>query len=315
VLSPDINQMFLPLRSNPPAAGASLVYHPMLLGCGSVYFTDSKSGIDQREELCLLAPITDNVVAVDWSSADETDLSDSDLEREPASAAPATFAPLPAAASKAKSYDAWKKAFSDALLRGRQLQLFRCASLKELSKPGESERDFRVRLTQAGRETRDQTAAALRQKYAAKLAALQERRRRAEQAVEREREQASASKWQTAISVGSTLLGAFMGRKLNSASNIGHATTAARGATRAYKESQDVARAGETVQAVDQMIADLNAQLEAETNEATAACDPQTEPLETVTLKPKKTNITVRSLVLAWAPYWSDAGSEKRAWE
>ena len=35
--------------------------------------------------------------------------------------------------------------------------------------------------------------------------------------------------------------------------------------------------------------------------------DPQTEQLETVSLKPTKANISVKLLTLAWAPYWHDA--------
>jgi hypothetical protein len=309
VLPPEITQLFVPVRSN-PTAGASLVYQPALLGCGKVYFTDTKTGVDQEEELCLLAPLTDQVVAADWPSAAEVNFDEAELERDPQPGA--LFASLPAAAGKAKSYDAWKKQFADSLFRGRSLQLLKCGELKMTSKPGESERDFRVRLAQVAREERDALKEKLRLRYAPKFNTLQERRRKAEQAVQREREQASASKWNTAISVGSTILGAFLGRR---GGTVGRATTAARGASRIYKESSDVARAGETVEAVDQQIAALQAQFDEEANAATAACDPQTMALEPVTLKPKKTNIAVRSLVLAWTPYWQAGGSATPAWE
>src|SRR5262249_43988331 len=142
VLGAEIVQLFLPLRANPPAAGAKLVYHPTVMGCGKVYFTDTKSGVDHEEELALVAPITDNVVAVDWSQSEEADLNEADLDKDPQ--ADASFADLPAAAGKVKNYDGWRKAFVDALLRGRTLQLIKCHEMEELSKPGESERDFRV---------------------------------------------------------------------------------------------------------------------------------------------------------------------------
>ena len=47
-------------------------------------------------------------------------------------------------------------------------------TLEEISKPNESERDFRVRLQQAAREERDQQAEQLRQKFAPKIAAVDE---------------------------------------------------------------------------------------------------------------------------------------------
>ena len=84
---------------------------------------------------------------------------------------------------------------------------------------------FRIRLSQSTREKRDDLVEQLRQKYAPKVAALQERIRKAQEAVEREKAQADQQKMQTAISFGATLLGALGGRKINSSGNIGKATT------------------------------------------------------------------------------------------
>ena len=104
--------------------------------------------------------------------------------------------------------------------------------------------------------------------------------------MERESEQAKQQGIQTAISVGATILGAFLGRKSINVSTIGRATTAARGAGRVLKETQDVGRAKETVAAVDEAIAALDAQFKAEADALGASTDPLTEPLETLALKP-----------------------------
>ena len=69
---------------------------------------------------------------------------------------------------------------------------------------------------------------------------------------------------QAAISIGATILGAVLGRKTVSVGNIGRATTAARGAGRVLKEREDVARAQETVAAVQQALTALEAELQAE---------------------------------------------------
>jgi len=58
-----------------------------------------------------------------------------------------------------------------------------------------------------------------------------------------EAEQAKQQKIQTAISMGATLLGAFVGRKAISYSTLGRATTTLRGAGRTLKETQDIERA------------------------------------------------------------------------
>jgi hypothetical protein len=194
--------------------------------------------------------------------------------------------------------------------------LLESPSLDLASNPGEAESDFRVRLQQLAREKRDEAVEKLRRKYAPKFEQLEDRKRRAEQAVEREREQAKGQKFQTAISVGATLLSSFLGRKRASMSTLGRTTTAVRGAGRSMKEAQDVDRAEDNVTAIDQKLADLDAEFKAETASLERSFDPQTEQLETVNLKPTKANISVKLLTLAWAPYWHDSqGQTKPAWE
>ena len=120
---------------------------------------------------------------------------------------------------------------------------------------------------------------------------------------------------QAAISVGASILGAFLGRKTISATNIGRATTAIRGAGRVIKESQDVGMAQENVAALQQRLADLEAQFKSETEALAAATDPFQEKLEPISLKPTKANIAVKLVTLAWTPHWrSSDGSMTPAW-
>ena len=313
LLPPDVPQHFVPAHGAAPT-GSSLLYQPMLAGFAQVRVADTRSKIDVTRDLTVLTPITGEAVAVDWEQAALAGFTSSDLADAPES--DAGFADLPAAAGKKKSYDAWSKEFAAWLLRTQKVELLRSPSLKVVSKPDESERGFRVRLQESTRQDRDQAVEALRQKYAPKQAALQERRRRAEQTVARESEQATQQGIQTAISVGATILGAFLGRKAINVGTVGRATTAARSAGRVLKETQDVGRAKESVEAVDQAIADLDAQFKAEADALTATTDPLTERLETISLKPTRQNISVRLVTLAWAPGWrNSAGAVTPAWE
>ena len=107
--------------------------------------------------------------------------------------------------------------------------------LKHVSAPGESERDFRIKLQELAREQRDRQMDQLRKKYEPKLQAIEDRLRRARQAKEREAEQAKQQYVQTAISVGASLLGAFLGRKTITATTVGKATSAARGLGRSIQ--------------------------------------------------------------------------------
>jgi hypothetical protein len=313
MLPPDVPQQFIPIRGAQPS-GSALIYQPMLLGASQVRVSNSMAGVDMTQYVTVLAPISDGAVAVDWDCAAESGLALADLESSPL--AGAQFGPVPSAASKAKSYEAWSKDFSGWLFRTQKVDLLKSPSTKETSKPGESERDFRVRLQQSGREARDKQSDSLRQKYAPKIAALQDRIRRAGQMVERQQAESRASQMQAAISVGASILGAFLGRKTVSATNIGRATTAIRGAGRAIKESKDVGQAEENVSALQQQLAGLEAQFKMETDALAATTDPLNEKLETVSLKPTKANIAVKLVALAWTPHWQDGkGVLTQSWQ
>jgi hypothetical protein len=312
-LATDIQQFFIPTRGSAPE-GCVLLYRPMVIGAAKVSFIDTKASVDESLEICRVTMISDEAVPVSWDNARPANVAVSDLEKDPTGEA--QYEDVPSVAVKAKSYTGWSRSFVTWLYGNQKLELLKSPGTGEWSKPGESERDFRVRLQQAARENRDAQVERLRQKYAPKIAALQDRIRRAGMAVERESAQANQSKLQTAISFGTTLLGAFLGRKAVSVSTLGRATTAARGVSRSMKEQNDIARAQESVEALQEDLATLEAQLQSETHALESKLDAQNEQLETIAIKPKKTNISVLLLALAWAPFWRDeAGEVQEAWE
>jgi hypothetical protein len=312
LLPPDISQYFVPIRGSQPA-GQTLIYNPMLLGAAQIRFADIKSGADVTRESAFITQITEDPIAVNWDNSAEASFNISDLDKSPSGSA--DYSSLPAAAGNARSYAAWNRDFADWLYRNQKLELLKSPSLKQFSTPEESERDFRVRLQQSAREQRDEAMEKLRQKYATKMATLEEQTRRARQAVEREAEQAKQQKMQTAVSVGATLLSAFVGRKAVSYSSLGRATTAVRGAGRIMKESQDIKRAQETVATYEQRLQELESSLKSETETLAQKIDPLTEELEKVAVRPAKKDISVRLSTLVWMPNWqSPDGSVTPAW-
>jgi len=313
LLPPDISQYFVPIRGSQPV-GQTLTYNPMLLGAAQVHFADTKAGVDTAQESAFVTQITEGPIAVSWDNSTEVTFNISDLDKSPNESA--NYSQLPAAASNARSYGVWNKDFADWLYRNQKLELLKSPTLKQFSTQGESERDFRVRLQQSAREQRDEATEKLRQKYASKMATLEEQVRRAQQAVDREAEQAKQQKMQTAISVGTTLLSAFVGRKTVSYSSLGRATTAARGASRVMKESQDIKRAQETVASHQQRLQELDASFKSEMEALAAKIDPLTEELEQVSVRPAKKDISVRLTTLVWMPHWqSPEGNLSPAWE
>jgi hypothetical protein len=243
--------------------------------------------------------IGSGAVAVDWAGAAPVDLPVGDLRRGPDPGA--SYEPLPPAAMQAKNYGVWEKAFTRWLLQTEKIELLRDRASKLTSKPGETEREFRIRLQEASRTARDEALDAVRSKYAAKQATLAERLRRAEAGVARESEQASQQKLQTALSFGATIMGAFFGRRAVSAGTLGRATTAARGVGRTMKETSDVKRASESADAVRAHIRELDEAAEEEARTLAAAFD-RAADLERVTLLPKRGQVLVHFVALGWDP-------------
>ena len=312
VMPPAIPQYFVPIRGEGKAS--DVVYRAMLVGAAQVHYVDPRTRWESNDDLVVLAPVTDGAEPVSWDEAERAPFSASDLEREPAPGA--GFEEPPAPAMAPRSWEAWSKEFAAWVFRTQRLDILRSPSSGELSTPGEPERDFRARLQQKTRESRDEAAELLRRKYAARIEVLTERARRAEQAVSREKEEATHQGIQTAISVGATVLGALLGRKAISATSIGRATTAARGAGRTMKQAGDVGRAKENVAAIEQQIAELEGELKSELDAAAAAADPTTEKLESIAVRPRKSDVSVRLAGLAWVPFRRDAsGGDAPAWK
>jgi hypothetical protein len=312
-IGPDVQQFFIPPRGKAPAGG-QILYKPMIIGAAKVSFVDTKTGIDASNEVCILTPVTDDPVPVNWADSMEAAVAVTDLEKDPAD--DACYQELPAAAGRAKNYQTWAKSFVTYLYGNQRIELLQSPSTNEVSAPGESERDFRVRLQQIVREHRDVQIENLRKKYAPKITTLQNRILRAQQAVQRESAQANQAKLQTAISFGTTILGAFLGRKAVSVSTLGRATTSARGVGRSMKEQQDIGRAQESVEALQGQLAELEAELQTETQLLDAKIDARNEQMERISIKPKKSNISVQLVSLAWAPFWQDeSGEATSAWE
>ena len=235
-------------------------------------------GIEQTFEVLLSAEVPEGVSGADWAELPGVNLSE--LQKSPAGGAEFEEAPQPAA--QPEKYATWEKDFVQSVIATQRLQIFRCPSLKAASKPDETESEFKARIALAVREKRDAAVETLRKKYAPKVASLQARLMRAEASVQRQREQASQARMQTLISVGSTLLGAFLGRKAISSSTISKATTAARGVGRSIQEGSEASAAEQSVEAIRQQISEIETEIEAE-SAALGATEPD---IETVQVKP-----------------------------
>ena len=285
-----------------PTKGAGpVLYKPMVAGFAKLHFVDSKLALDEWQTAGWLAPFDDGGGNASWEDASHDPQLKARLAAAPAEGA--EYTELSGPALRAASYSAWAKALQSHLYETARTSLFWSEAFKAASKAGESEGDFRSRLALAAREKRDAAVADLRKRWQSKLQQLQDQIRRGVERRERESSQLSQQKINTALSIGSSILGALLGRKTISAANVGRVGTAARSASRIGRESQDVARAEESLEVLQQRLEDTKREVEAEVARLETTLDATTIALRAVDVPARKSDIAVGEVALVWAPW------------
>ena len=277
-----------------------LVYRPALGATATLHYANTRARVDDWQDVTVLAPLRTTSTSP-WTAAVECQTPPLMFDPQPITGA--TFSPLPAKAANTRSYAKWKKMLASHLYRERPLRLWRCRTPPLGSSPGEAEGDFKVSLRAAVREQRDLAVEKLRQRYAPKLARLEERIRTAEDRVEVEQSQYSQKRAQTAISIGATLVGALFGRKLGSLGNVGRATTAMRGAGRAARERGDIARAKEKTGVLRTQLKALERTFAGDIEALEVAIDVDELDVTELRVACRKTDIDIQPLMVVWTPW------------
>ena len=306
-LPPSIEQYFV------PGSGEDIVYHPRLIAGGEVVFTSSRYKIEDERAVLHTVEFDDGPVTIDWDYAEPLDVAIGDLENRGAETA--SYAEYPAAASNAKSYPGWNKDYKRWLRQQENITLYRSKRFRLTSEAGETEGDFRTRLQDAASEKRDLAIAKVRKRYAGKVTTLENRLMRAEQTVAVQKQQSTKRKLDTAVSFGTAILSAVLGRKRLSSSSATRMGTAIKTASSARKEAADVERAQQTAAKVKADISALSKALAKEVADLDTSFDAQSEALDEIVVRAKSTDIYVAVTGLVWLPYTSgEKGRLTPAW-
>ncbi len=294
VLPAGTRELFLVAK---PGAG-KLIYRPRLAATAQLHYADKRAGVDAWKKLALLVPFGEGEAAPAWTEATPVTNLDALTTNEPV--ADAGYSELPAQALRESSYRDWGKLLETHLYQSAAVELLNCSALKLTSTPGESEGDFRARLSHALHEHRDEAVIKLRAKYASKLKTLDDKLGRAEDKIEREQSQYSQRKLDTVVSTATAVLGAIFGGRRG---GVGRAGTAARSAGRVMSERGDVARAEESLEGLKQDRDALVKKIEEEVAALVESHDAESVELDRLTLTPRKSDIEVGMLAVAWEPW------------
>jgi hypothetical protein len=276
-------------------------YEPTILGRARVRYSKPTAGIEVDREVVCLAPAGESLGESAWEAAEQF------AEAPQTEPAPRTgsFAPLPPALAGPRGYATLATSLKSHLGRTSKLTAWSAPALAAVSRPGESQGDFRVRIAHRVKEWRDEQIEKVRDKQAAKLAAIADKVERARQKVEREKAEAKNQSMQTYVSIGTAVIGALLGRKKASATTIGRAATSMRSASRAARQQADVAHAEESLSTLEEKRMQLEEEIEQELDRIRFESSPESIRLEEIEIPAKKTDIAIDEVVLAWRPVTS----------
>lgn len=275
-------------------------YKPALAGFLTVYTKDEKKNISHTETVSRFTPLGDGVVPVEWDKKLDLDLTLQDLDSEPPVGV--NFTGLPPEAKLKTSFTAWQRALVDTVWRESAVEIREHKKLGLVSTLEEDERDFVARVKMAAREKRDIEMDEVEAKYEKKRLAIEEKIAKAEERVDRVKDQAKDAKVQSAISFGAAALGAVLGKSLVSQSNVYKGATAAKSLSRASKSSSNVGRAEESYDRVEQQMVLLEADMKKDLEAVSERYDQAADEIVTTTVRPLKSNVVVNAMVLVWMP-------------
>ena len=187
---------------------------------------------------------------------------------------------------------------ADRLYRDRSVTVFKNPSLKLYSRVGESRRDFIERCAEAAEQAADSAVAGLRKKYETRIDRVQDQLRSAERRVSELEVDVSSRKQQEMVSGVGDLLGSFLGGKRGSTALKNAASR--RSMTRRTEERLESARAKVSDELTE--LADLEDDLADDLAEIVDDWNAKATEVEQVDIPLEKSDISVRTLGLAWIP-------------
>ncbi|MCE5298777.1 MAG: type IV secretion system DNA-binding domain-containing protein [Methanoregulaceae archaeon] len=307
-LPPEIPQRYLPvrvtretaeldvLRSKPgKVQGATVLYEPAVFAAGRIHYSSPKLEQDSERGFSVLAPFSPGGDVV-WESALPSPVTPPDLSSSPSP--DARYSVTPETIRALKKFASEKQALTNSLVHSQELKLYSCPVVKLISKPGEPENEFLLRVRLATRERRDADVDTLRKRYEGKINTLGDRLRKAEMTVDRKHADAESRKREAMLSAGESVLGVLLGRK-----SIRSGSTAASKYRQSSSAGMSAREAEENARALSDEIRDLKEEFEKEAAAITSQWENAAKEIGEIVVKPKKTGIEITSFFLAWVPH------------
>jgi hypothetical protein len=300
VVPAGIDEKFLAVADRVPD-GYRLEYRPGLLAKGKVHFVHKADGVDVWRDVFVLQSFQSAPPDDIWEGAS---INPQALATDAQPDNSGHFAELPSELARDKSYTIFGRQLKDHLYREASLRLLKCASVDGISKPDESEADFRNRLTPNLASQLATEKAKLEEKYAPQLARLDTQIRTAQSKL-------STQRWQFFARLGTALwviidnIMAAMGKNLP-----GRRRSLDPAIRSMATETGQQSNAKILLESAQQDKARFEQQRDDELKQLENSLSPAGLKIEPFELKPQKGDIEVSDVSLVWLPMRVDsAGS------
>ncbi len=295
LLSANIQQKFWPLCDELPK-NARLQYRPALTGTARLHFVRASYDVDFWQASIIVQPVHEKMPQPMWSSALTYSTAPA-LQDQPQPLA--EFGKLPSELAQEKNYANWEKELKDHLYRTEKHIAWRSKELDEHSEPGESEGDFRIRMSQRAREQRDDKKEDVRKKFQRKIDRAEKSVKKAEDFLQLQKSQFWTRILGLLWMVLDVVLGQFTGRK-------SRRRVSSSSANQAIRERGEQSRARIRLEDKQDQLEELQETLQDEIEQIDLNCDPKNLEFEKLEVTPRKSDVAVEQIHLVWLPWRVD---------
>jgi hypothetical protein len=263
-----------------------------------VRFVDTRAELSHELEFeAVLTPLDE---LADMSRAVAVDYDDRDLLTAPPTNLPYRICDAPIA-TKA-FWTKLNKSLVDHLYQSQRLTVPANKELKLIGRPGETDEAFAARCRLAADERADADTAKLKEKYAAKLARVQEQLKAAEGRVNVLEQERTNRRTGEVIGAVDAVLGGLFGGARSRRSAVSKLGRAAGARGRSATANERVQAAQGKVDSLEDQLADLQEQAEQEIMALDEKWNAVAADVTSYDVAPKRTDISVKYFSLVWLP-------------
>lgn len=209
------------------------------------------------------------------------------------------YYPLPSFIQSDKELKNIERNFIDWVYRNYKLTLFKNENLKLISKQNESLNDFKMRVQDRLNEKIDLELQKLKDNFLKQNQILEQKLSKLYDRLEKEQQEATSATTNSLISIGTSILGAFLGKSSKS-SIASKVATSSRGVGKVLKEENDIKYVENEINTLQNQKIELENLISEKAKEINSTYDISKYEIEELFIKPKRADIYNVKLELLW---------------